>query len=117
MTTLRNSVQLIGNTGADPEVKSFGSDRKVARFSMATSESYLNDKGEKIEETQWHRLVAWGKVAERIEKSVKKGHYIAVTGKLATNNWEDKYGNKRQTVEVVINDFLDFSSFISSKES
>jgi single-strand DNA-binding protein len=117
MTTLRNSVQLIGHAGGDPEVKTFGSERKVARFSLATNESYYNSKGEKVEETQWHRLVAWGKAAERIEKLVKKGHYIAVTGKLTTNNWDDKDGNKRQTVEVEISDFLNFSYESSPKES
>jgi len=106
MTTMRNSVQLIGNAGNDPEVKTFGNDRKVARLNVATNEYYTNEKGERVKETQWHRVVAWGKIAERIEKNLKKGQEIALSGKLTTNNWEDKEGNKRQTVEVVINELI-----------
>lgn len=104
MTTMRNSVQLIGHAGLDPEVKTVGNDRKMARFTLATNDYYVNQKGERVEETQWHRVLAWGKLAEIIEKEVKKGKRVLVNGKLTTNNWEDKDGNKRQTVEVVVNE-------------
>lgn len=104
MTTMRNSVQLIGNAGSDPEVKTLANENKMARFTIATNEYYTNQKGERVEETQWHRILAWGKTAEIIEKEVKKGKRMILNGKLVTNNWEDKDGNKRQTVEVVVNE-------------
>ena len=73
MSNLRNSVQLIGRPGIDPEVKILANDRKMARFTLATNDYYHNQKGERVEETQWHNLVAWGKTAEIVEKLVKKG--------------------------------------------
>jgi single-strand DNA-binding protein len=106
MTTLRNSVQLIGRPGMDPEVKTIANDRKMARFTLATNDFYVNNKGERVEETQWHNLVAWGKTAEIVEKLVKKGKEIVIEGKLTTNNWEDKEGIKHSNVEVVINEIL-----------
>ncbi len=106
MTTMRNFVQLIGHAGNDPEVRTFGKDGKVARLNVATKEFFNNEKGERVEETTWHRLVAWGKLAERMEKVVKKGAHIAVTGKLTNNQWEDKDGQKRFNTEVTINDFM-----------
>lgn len=72
MTTMRNSVQLIGHAGKDPEVKTILNDRKMARFTLATNDFYTNNKGERVEQTQWHRILAWGKTAETIEKEVKK---------------------------------------------
>lgn len=104
MTTLRNSVKLIGRPGNDPEVKSTANNRKMARFRMATNDYYNNAKGEKVTETQWHSLIAWGKTAELVEKLVKKGKEIAIEGKLTSRVWEDKDGNKRQIVEVVVNE-------------
>ena len=74
MNALRNKVQLIGHLGNDPEIKNFDGGKKLANFTLATNESYKNEKGEKIEETQWHRLVAWGKTAEIIEKYVAKAN-------------------------------------------
>ncbi|NOU45894.1 MAG: single-stranded DNA-binding protein [Bacteroidales bacterium] len=106
MTTLRNSVQLIGRPGMDPEVKTIANDRKMARFTLATNDFYVNNKGERVEETQWHNLVAWGKTAEIVEKLVKKGKEIVIEGKLTTNSWEDKEGAKHYTVEVVVNEIL-----------
>ena len=105
MTTMRNSVQLIGHAGKDPEVKTILNDRKMARFSLATNDYYTNNKGERVEQTHWHQITAWGKLAEIVEKEVAKGKQILVSGKLSTNNWEDKDGNKRQAVEVVVEDF------------
>ncbi len=106
MTTIRNSVKLIGRPGIDPEVKTIGNDRKMARFTLATNDYYYNPKGERIEQTQWHNLVAWGKTAEIVEKLVKKGKEIVVEGKLSTNHWEDKEGVKHASVQVIINELL-----------
>ncbi len=109
MTTMRNSVQLIGNAGSDPEVKTLANDNKMARFSLATNEYYMNQKGERVEETQWHRVLAWGKTAEIIEKEVKKGRRMILNGKLVNNNWSDKDGNKHQSVEVQVTEVAFFS--------
>ena len=106
MNALRNKVQLIGNAGKDPEVKTFEGGRKLATISIATSESYTNDKGEKITDTQWHNLVAWGKTAEIIEKYVVKGNQFAVEGKLTHRSYDDKNGEKRYVAEVVVSDVL-----------
>ena len=109
MSTLRNKVQLIGKAGNDPEIKSFENDRKLANLSLATNEVYLNDKGEKVEETQWHRISAWGKTAEIIEKYVTKGKEIAVEGKLVHRSYDDKNGEKRYVTEVVVSELVLFS--------
>ena len=106
MSTLRNKVQLIGNVGNDPEIKTFDGGKKLAKLAIATNESYKNDKGEKVEETQWHNLVAWGKTAEIIEKYVVKGKEIAIEGKLTHRSYEDKNGEKRYVTEVVIDEVL-----------
>ncbi|MFV8368770.1 single-stranded DNA-binding protein [Flavobacterium sp. LB2R40] len=106
MSTLRNKVQLIGHVGNDPEIKTFDGGKKLANFTLATNESYKNDKGEKIEETQWHKLIAWSKTADIIEKYVAKGKEIAIEGKLAHRSYEDKNGEKRYVTEVVVNDVL-----------
>jgi single-strand DNA-binding protein len=106
MNTLRNKVQLIGHVGNDPEIKTFDGGKKLVNFTLATNESYKNDKGEKVDETQWHKLVAWGKTADIIEKYVVKGKEIAIEGKLTHRNYEDKNGEKRYFTEVVINDVL-----------
>ena len=106
MTALRNKVQLIGHVGNDPEIKNLEGDRKVANLTLATNESYRNDKGEKIEETQWHRRTAWGKTAEIIEKYVNKGKEIAIEGKLVHRSYEDKNGEKKYITDVVVNELL-----------
>ncbi len=106
MNTLRNKVQLIGNLGNDPEIINLESGNTIAKFSIATNESYKNASGEKVVDTQWHNIVAFGKVAEIIEKYVVKGKEIAVEGKLTTRTWEDKDGMKRYTTEVVCNELL-----------
>lgn len=106
MNQLRNKVQLIGHLGADPEVKALDGGKMVANFTLATNEYYTNKKGEKIEETQWHQLVAWNKSAEFAEKYLKKGKEIAVEGKLSNRSYEDKDGKKRYVSEVIVNDFL-----------
>ncbi|MBS4058055.1 MAG: single-stranded DNA-binding protein [Bacteroidetes bacterium] len=106
MTSLKNSVKLIGRPGKDPEIKVIGNDRKMARFTLATNDYYYNAKGERVEETQWHNLVAWGKIAEVVEQHVKKGREIAVEGKLTSHSWEDKDGQKHQLTEVLINEVM-----------
>ncbi len=106
MNTLRNKVQLIGNLGQDPEIINLESGKKLARFTLATNESYKNTKGEKITDTQWHQIVAWGKTSDIIEKYVVKGKEVAIDGKLTTRTWEDKDGMKRYTTEVVCNELL-----------
>ncbi|MEZ4857503.1 MAG: single-stranded DNA-binding protein [Flavobacteriaceae bacterium] len=106
MSTLRNKVQLIGNLGNDPEIVTLESGKKLAKFSIATNESYKNNKGERVTDTQWHNVVAWGKTAEIVESFVTKGKEIAIEGKLTTRSWEDKEGQKRYTTEVVCNELL-----------
>ncbi len=103
---MRNRVQLIGHLGQDPEVKTLEGGRKVANFTLATNDYYTNDKGEKIENTEWHKVVAWGKTAEIIEKYVNKGKEVAVDGKLTHRSYDDKDGAKRYVTEVVVNDIL-----------
>ena len=106
MNTLKNKVQLIGNLGNDPEIINLESGNTIAKFSLATNESYKDTNGERVTDTQWHNLVAFGKVAEIIEKYLTKGKEVAVEGKLTTRTWEDKDGMKRYTTEVVCNELL-----------
>ncbi|MCF6129673.1 single-stranded DNA-binding protein [Flavobacterium sp. AS60] len=106
MNAMRNKVQLIGHVGQEPEIKNFDGGKKVANITIATNENYTNDKGEKVEQTEWHRVSAWGKLAEIIEKYVDKGKEIAIEGKLTHRSFDDKDGNKRYVTEVVANDIL-----------
>jgi single-strand DNA-binding protein len=106
MNAMRNRVQLIGHVGNDPEIKNLDGGKKVANFTIATNDSYKNEKGEKVEQTEWHKVVAWGKTAEIIEKYVTKGKEIAIDGKLTHRSYDDKNGEKRYITEVVANDLL-----------
>lgn len=106
MNALKNKVQLIGNLGNAPEVKNTESGKKLAKFSMATNETYRNAKGEKVTETQWHNLIAWGKVADLVEKLLSKGTEVAVEGKLINRNYTDKDGNKKYVTEILVNELL-----------
>lgn len=106
MNNLRNSVRLIGNLGAAPEVKNLDKGNKVAKIALATNESYTNAKGEKITETQWHNLVAWGKTAEIAEKYLSKGSEVAIEGKLTSHSYTDKQGAKKYVTEVVVHEIL-----------
>lgn len=105
MKSLRNSVQLIGFLGKDPEVKEFGKSKK-ATFTIATNDTYKNQKGEKVEDTQWHNVVIWGKLAGIAEKYLKKGAEIAVEGKLVHRMYETSKGEKRYFTEVNVNDLV-----------
>ena len=106
MYALKNKVQLIGNLGNAPEIKSIESGKKMARFSMATNENYRNAKGEKVTETTWHNLVAWGKVAELAEKFLQKGTEVVIEGKLINRNYTDKDGNRKYISEIQVNELL-----------
>lgn len=106
MSTLKNKVQLIGNVGSEPEITNLESGKKVAKFSIATNEFYKDSKGEKQQDTQWHNVVAWGKIAEIVEKYVGKGKEVALEGKLTSRSYETKEGEKRYVTEVVANEIL-----------
>jgi len=106
MSTLRNKVQLIGNLGNSPEIITLESGKKLAKFSIATNETYKNAQGEKVTDTQWHNVVAWNKTAEIIEKYVEKGNEIAIEGKLTSRSYEDKEGVKKYITEIVCNELL-----------
>lgn len=106
MYALKNKVQLIGNLGGKPEVKNTENGKKLAQFNIATNESYRNAKGEKITETQWHRVVAWGRLADIAEKYLDKGKEIAIEGKLVNRSFTDKDGNKKYITEIQVNELL-----------
>lgn len=106
MKDLKNKVQLIGHLGGDPEVKQLENGKKMARFSLATNQMYYDQKGEKVEDTQWHNVVAWGKDAERVEKFLAKGSYVTLEGRLVYRSYEDKQGQKRIITEIVLNDLM-----------
>lgn len=108
MSSVRNSVLLIGHLGKDVEVKEFDSGSSKASFSLATNDFYKNSKGEKVQETQWHNIVAWGKLGENMGKFLSKGSEVLVKGKLVSRNYNDKEGNTKYITEVVANDFLMF---------
>ena len=103
---MKNSVQLIGHVGQDPEVKSLEGGKKLANISIATNEIYYKENGDKVEKTEWHRVTAWGKTADIIEKYVTKGKEIAIEGKLTHRSYDDKDGVKRFITEVVANEIL-----------
>ena len=106
MSSLRNKVQLVGNVGNNPEVREFEGGKKLVNLVIATNDRFTNDKGEKVEQTEWHRLVAWGKTAEIIERYVVKGKEVAIEGKLTHRSYDDKNGEKRFITEVVITELL-----------
>jgi single-strand DNA-binding protein len=106
MNALRNRVLLIGNVGQEPEIKNLEGGKKLAKITLATNESYYNDKKERVTDTQWHTVTAWGKTAELIENYVTKGKEIAIEGKLSYRTWEDKNGEKRYTTEIIANELL-----------
>ena len=106
MNALKNKVQLIGNLGNDPEVIILENGNKLAKFSMATNESYKNAKGERVTETQWHNVVAWGKTAESVESYLTKGKEVAVEGKLTSRSYETKEGEKRYITEIQCKELL-----------
>ena len=103
---MRNKVTLIGHLGNAPEVKTFEGNKKLARVSVATNEVYKNKKGEKVTETTWHNVIAWGPLAERLAQYAQKGSELALEGKLVNNNYTDKDDIKRYTTEIQMTEML-----------
>src|SRR5688572_26852877 len=101
-----NRVQLTGNLGKDPEIKTFDGGGKLAKFSLATKEEYTNKNGERTSSTTWHFITAWGKIAERVEKELQKGSFVSIEGRISTRNYTDKDGQKRYMTEIVANDVV-----------
>ena len=110
MNNLRNRVQLIGRIGLNPEIRNLAQGKTVARINLATNDYRLGKDGEKIVETQWHNLIAWGKTASYIEKYLTKGQEIAIEGRLTSRSYEDKDGNRRYITEIVIQELLALGS-------
>lgn len=104
MASMRNRVQLIGRLGNNPEVKTFDSGRKMAKFSLATNDFYTDKNGNKTESTEWHNIVAWGKTAELVENYLTKGKEVAVVGKLTYNQYETDKGEKRYFTQINVNE-------------
>lgn len=100
-----NRVILIGNLGKDPEIRRLENGAVVAKFTLATNESYRDKEGEWQTQTEWHDIIAWRQLAERAESSLKKGTTVYVEGKLTHRTWQDQDGNPRRTTEVVANYF------------
>ncbi|MFA5218956.1 MAG: single-stranded DNA-binding protein [Bacteroidales bacterium] len=96
-----NKVILVGNVGKDPEIRHLENNLVLARFSLATSETYKNRNGEMVTNTEWHNIVAWRQLAELAERFIRKGRQLYVEGKITTRQWDDKEGNKRYTTEIV----------------
>ena len=103
--SLRNKVTLIGHTGKEVEIVNFEKG-KIAKVTLATNDFYTNAQGEKVEETQWHNLVASGKLADIMEKYVQKGKEIAIEGKLTYRTYDDKDGQKRYITEIRVEELL-----------
>jgi single-strand DNA-binding protein len=101
-----NKAILIGNLGGDPELRSTPSGTPVATFTLATNESWTDREGQRQERTEWHRIVAWGKLAEICGQYLRKGRQVYVEGRLTTRSWEDRQGNQRKTTEIVANQML-----------
>jgi single-strand DNA-binding protein len=106
MNAMKNRVQLIGRLGQDPEVRTLNSGKMVAQFSLATSEVYKNSAGERVQDTQWHQVIAWGKLAEVSENLLIKGQEVVVEGKISYRNYEDKNGIKRYVTEIIASDIM-----------
>lgn len=104
--SIRNKVQLVGHVGQNPEIKTFGASGKLARFSVATNESYKNKNGEWITNTTWHNLIAWRNIAERVELQIQKGTHLMVEGKLINRQYTDSNNVKRYITEIEVQTFM-----------
>ncbi len=113
MNSIKNHVQLIGNVGKDVEIKTFDNGKKVARLTLATNEYYKDAKGEKQQSTQWHNVVAWGKLAEVFSSTLTKGTQVAITGKLTSRSYDNADGQKRYVTEVVANEFMKITKAVA----
>lgn len=108
-TNIKNSVHLVGNAGRDVTLTSFQNGNKKATLLLATNEHYTNSKGEKVKQTDWHKLVAWGKTAEELASSVAKGTEISVHGKITNRSYADKDGSTRYVTEIIVSEFFKLS--------
>lgn len=106
MNTLRNKVSLIGRLGATPEYVKFDSGKSMARFSLATNESYKSKTGEWMENTQWHNITVWGSLAEHVSKLFEKGQELLIEGRLVHNSYETKEGEKRYGTTIEMKEYL-----------
>jgi single-strand DNA-binding protein len=106
MSTLKNKVNLIGRVGAKPESQVFESGAKKARLSIATNERFKDKKGDWVDNTQWHNVVAWGNQVDRVVKALDKGSEVVIEGRLVNRNYEDKNGGKHYVTEIELSDFL-----------
>lgn len=116
MNSIKNRVTLSGHLGQDPEVKNFDNGKTVTKFSLATNESYRNDKGETVTETHWHNLVLWNGLGKMAEKNLSKGKEVFVEGKLVTRQYTDKEGTKKYITEVVVSELLILAPKVKDKE-
>ncbi|MCG9881130.1 MAG: single-stranded DNA-binding protein [Bacteroidia bacterium] len=106
MSNLKNSVRLMGHIGQNPELRTTTTGKKVANFSLATNENYIDANGQKVTETMWHNLIAWGKQADIAEKYLEKGKEICIEGKISNRNYQDKNGQKKYVTEIIISEIL-----------
>jgi single-strand DNA-binding protein len=106
MKAIKNKVQLVGRLGADPEIKLYGEDKKLASLRLAVNDRYKNVKGEWMDETQWFSLLAWSKLAIYVEKYLAKGAEVAVEGRLVNKSFTDKAGVKKTSTEIVLSEIL-----------
>lgn len=103
---IKNNVQLIGRLGAEPQVKTLDNGTKLAKFRIAVTETYKTKSGDKVNDTQWHTIVAWGTLADIAERILHKGSQVTIDGKLFNRSFTDREGNKRTTTEIVANEFF-----------
>jgi len=106
MNTLRNKVQLIGRLGQDPEILTFQNGNKMAKFSLATDDSYKDKNGNKVERAYWHNIIIKGGLVNVVENYVNKGQEIAVEGRLTNRNYTTEAGEKRYITEIMVNELL-----------
>lgn len=109
MNKLKNRVMLIGNLGHDPESKKLESGKRVARFTIATSDTYKNGDGQKVTETTWHNIVAWNALADFASKYLKKGGQVCLEGRISYRSYEDKTGVTKYITEIIANELLSLS--------
>ncbi len=106
MNALKNKVQLIGNLGTTPEIITLDDGKRIAKFSLATNETYKDSSGQKVTDTQWHNIIAWNNIASIVEQFLQKGSEVIIEGRLRSRSFDDKEGNKRYFTEIVCNELL-----------
>lgn len=115
MKSLNNKVNLIGHLGFNPEIKTLDGGRKLAKVTIATNDNYKSTEGQRVNETQWHNLVAWGKTAEIMERYTRVGTKIALEGKLMNRSYLDKSGQKRSITEIQVNEIMIISNWAGNE--